>query len=138
MVMWIFAVSFVLLVLFLLFVIVSKRMSEKTNICFLSCTLSGNILVSVDKLSGKNVIGASGIIIGEVKGAEVNTTSWQITHLQVKLSDQASEDLGFRKRFRSSIVCMPVSLITAVGDVITIGKTLDELSRNPEISDFLT
>jgi hypothetical protein len=31
------------------------------------------VSVSVDSLYGKNVIGAGGIILGEVKGAEVNT-----------------------------------------------------------------
>ncbi len=59
------------------------------------------------------------------------------THLQVKLSNQASEDLGFKKRFRSSTVCMPISLVSAVGDVIMINKTLNELSKNPEISECI-
>jgi sporulation protein YlmC with PRC-barrel domain len=89
-------------------------------------------MVSIDNLSGKNVVGAGGFIIGEVKGAEVNTSTWQLTHLQVKLSDQASENLGYKKLFRSSTLCMPVSLISAVGDVVTINRTLDELTRNPE------
>jgi sporulation protein YlmC with PRC-barrel domain len=92
-------------------------------------------LVSVDKLNGKNIIGTGGAILGEVKGAEINTSTWQMTHLQVKLSNQASENLGFKRRFGSSTVCMPVSLISAIGDVITINRSLDELSRNPEISE---
>ena len=37
--------------------------------------------------------------------------------------------LGFKKRFRSSSVCMPVSLVSAVGDVVTIGSDLKELSQ---------
>ncbi|MCL5876608.1 MAG: PRC-barrel domain-containing protein [Candidatus Bathyarchaeota archaeon] len=92
-------------------------------------------MVSVDSLSGKSVIGASGTILGEVKGTEVNTNTWQITHLHVKLSSIASETLGFKKRFRSSTVCMPVSLVSAVGDVITIGSNINELSQNPQISE---
>lgn len=91
----------------------------------------------MDSLSGKDVIGAGGIILGQVDGAEVNTSTWQITHLQVKLSSQASDQLGFKKRFTSSIVCMPVSLVSAVGDVITVEKTLDELAKNPEISECI-
>jgi sporulation protein YlmC with PRC-barrel domain len=92
-------------------------------------------LVSVDELSGKNVIGTGGTVLGEIKGAQINTSTWQVTHLQVKLSSTASDTLGFKKRFRSSNVCMPVSLVTAVGDVVTVGRTLDELSRNLEISE---
>jgi sporulation protein YlmC with PRC-barrel domain len=79
------------------------------------------------------VITAKAYILGEVKGAEANIENWQITHLQVKLTDKAANDLGFKKRFRSSMVCMPVSLISAVGEVITIGKSLQELSRTFDI-----
>ncbi len=93
------------------------------------------VLVNVDELSGKNVIGLGGSILGEVKGAQVNTKTWQVTNLEVKLSSVASEELGFKKRFRSSTVCMPVSLVSAVGDVITVGRSLDELSKNPEITE---
>jgi sporulation protein YlmC with PRC-barrel domain len=92
-------------------------------------------LVRIDELSGKNVIGAGGSILGEIKGAHVNTQTWQVTQLEVKLSSAASEQLGFKKRFRSSTVCLPVSLVSAVGDVVTVGRTLDELSKNPEISE---
>ena len=92
-------------------------------------------LVSVDELSGKDVIAAGGSKLGEVKGAEVNTTTWQITHLQIKLSSAASDTLGFKKRFRSSSVCMPTSLVSAVGDVVTIGSDLNQLSQNPQITE---
>lgn len=94
-----------------------------------------NFLVNVAELSGMNVIGAGGKIIGEVVGAEVNTASWQITRLQVKLSPTASETLGFKKRFRSSTVCMPVTLVSAVGDVITINTDLNTLSQDSQITE---
>ncbi len=94
-----------------------------------------NFLVSVNSLSGKNVIGAGGTIIGEVVGAEVSTSTWQISTLQVKLSATASESLGFKKRFRSSTVCMPVSLVSAVGDVITINIDLNTLSQDSQITE---
>jgi sporulation protein YlmC with PRC-barrel domain len=87
-------------------------------------------LATVDSLSGKNVIGTGGTVIGEVKGAEVDTSTWQVTHLQVKLSSAASETLGFKKRFGSSSVCLPIALVSAVGDVVTIGSDLTELSQN--------
>ncbi len=91
-------------------------------------------MVSLDSLSGKNVIGAGGRIIGEVKGAEVNTANWQVTHIKVKLSSSASEALGFKKRFGTSSVCLPVSLISAVDDVVTIGSDLNELNCNAQVT----
>jgi sporulation protein YlmC with PRC-barrel domain len=92
------------------------------------------VLVSVDSLSGKNVIGTGGTVIGEVKGAEVNTATWQVTHLRVKLTSAASDTLGFKKRFGSSSICMPIGLISAVGDVVTIASDVNELSQNALIS----
>jgi sporulation protein YlmC with PRC-barrel domain len=97
--------------------------------------LAKNVLVNLDELSGKDVIGESGAVLGEVKGAEVNINTWRVTHLKVKLSTRASEQLGFKKRFRSSSVCIPVSLVSAVGDVVTVGSTLSELSQNADISE---
>ena len=90
-------------------------------------------MVCVDELVGKKVITARAYILGDVQGAEVDVDNWRITHLQVKLSDKASTDLGFKKRFRSSTVCMPVTLIKAVGEVVTIDKSLEELSRTRDI-----
>jgi sporulation protein YlmC with PRC-barrel domain len=91
------------------------------------------VLVSVESLVGKKVITAKAYILGEVKGAEADVNNWRITHLQVKLTDKAATDLGFKKRFRSSTICMPVSLISAVGEVVTIEKSLDELSKTFDI-----
>ncbi len=96
---------------------------------------SGGFLTSFDSILGKNVIGSGGFVVGEVKGAEIDAEKWQVSHLQVKLSSQASEDLGFKKRFKSSVVCIPVSLVTSVGDVVLLGKSMSELSSNAEIHE---
>jgi sporulation protein YlmC with PRC-barrel domain len=91
-------------------------------------------VVSIEKFFGKNVIGSGGIILGETKGAEVNPGSWQVTHLQVKLTSQTADQLGFKKRFGSQTVCMPVSIVSAVGDVITITSSLEDLKNNTQIT----
>jgi sporulation protein YlmC with PRC-barrel domain len=93
------------------------------------------ILVSFDKISGMYVICAGGFDLGNVNGIDINTITWQVTHLHVKLSKPASEDLGFKKRFRSSTVCLPISLVSQTGDNILLNKCIDELSRHPEISE---
>jgi sporulation protein YlmC with PRC-barrel domain len=79
------------------------------------------------------VITAKAYILGEVRGIEADVDNWRITHLQVKLTDKAATDLGFKKRFRSSTVCMLVTLIKAIGHVVTIDKSLEELSRSFDI-----
>ena len=65
-------------------------------------------MVGVDKLLKKKVIGKDGYILGDVKGLEANTSSWQITHLRVKLSDLAAKEMGFKKRLGSCTVFVPV------------------------------
>jgi len=77
---------------------------------------------------GKRVIGANAYLLGEVTGADIDTMKWQLTHLHVSLTDDATRELGFKKPFMGSvIVCLPVQLIQAVGDVITLNKGVDEL-----------
>ena len=93
--------------------------------------------MSFEKLSGLYVICAGGFDLGKINGGEINTSTWQVTHLHVKLSKAASEDLGFKKRFRSSTVCLPISLVAQVGDNVLLNKSLDELTRHPEISECL-
>ena len=92
-------------------------------------------MVSFAKLSGKFVICSGGFDLGEINGVDMDTNTWQVTHLHVKLSKHACEDLGFKKRFRSSTVCVPTSLVSKVGDNILLNKSLDELSKNQEISE---
>ena len=93
--------------------------------------------MSFEKIKGMYVICAGGFDLGEINGGEINTVNWQVTHLHVKLSKAASEDLGFKKRFRSSTVCLPISLVAQVGDNVLLNKSLDELTRHPEISECI-
>jgi hypothetical protein len=46
----------------------------------------------------------------------------------VSLADEATRELGFRKPFLGAVVvCLPVDLIQAIGDVITLNKSIQEL-----------
>lgn len=92
-------------------------------------------LVSINKIMGKGIIGAKGYNLGEITGVEVNALGWKVTHLHVKLNSQAADELDFKKRFRSSTVCMPVSLVSAMGDVITMNKSVAEISGDSSITE---
>lgn len=74
------------------------------------------------------MIGANAYTLGEVTGADVDTEKWQITHLHVSLTDEATRELGFMKPFLGSvIVCLPIDIIQATGDVVSLNKSIDEL-----------
>lgn len=85
-------------------------------------------MVTFSRLIGKKVIGANAYALGEVHGADVDTEKWLVTHLHGGLADEATEELGFKKPFLGSVVvCLPVNLVQAIGDVITLNKSIREL-----------
>jgi sporulation protein YlmC with PRC-barrel domain len=99
---------------------------------------NGEFLVSANDLTGKKVVGVNGDAIGEVKDFEVDPTTWKINNLLLKLTDKAATELGYKKisgslgplsvTQGSKSAFMPVNLISAIGDVITINKTLLEIT----------
>jgi sporulation protein YlmC with PRC-barrel domain len=94
------------------------------------------VLISFSQLLGKQVIGTGGFIIGEVKGASIDEKTWRVPQIYVKLTDKAATELGFKKRFRSSTVSIPITMIQAVGDVVTMAPPLKELSESKEITEY--
>jgi sporulation protein YlmC with PRC-barrel domain len=92
-------------------------------------------LINVEEIMGLQVVTSGAKIIGEVKGAKVDTETWAIKFLNVKLTGDAAESLGLKKRFRSSKICIPVSMIQAVGHVVTISRSIEELESSQEITE---
>jgi sporulation protein YlmC with PRC-barrel domain len=89
--------------------------------------------MKVSKLNGKKVITANAYTLGEVTGAHVDSKDWKITHLAVGLTKEATQELGFKKPLLGSItVCLPITLIKALADVITLNKSLQELKNLDE------
>jgi sporulation protein YlmC with PRC-barrel domain len=82
---------------------------------------------------GLNVVTAGARIIGKVDGAKIDSTTWEIKYLNVKLTGEAAESLGLKKRFRSSKICIPVHMVQAVGHVVTISRSVEELEDSQEI-----
>jgi hypothetical protein len=67
-------------------------------------------------------------VLGEITGADVDTEKWLVTYLHVGLTDEAIRELGFRKPLLGSvIVCLPINIIQATGDVISLNKSIIEL-----------
>jgi sporulation protein YlmC with PRC-barrel domain len=81
------------------------------------------------------IISSKAHILGELNGVEINTNNWQVTHLNVKLDNEAAVKLGYKKRFRSSKICIPVSIVKAVGELITIDASLEDLQNSFEITE---
>jgi len=87
-------------------------------------------LTSASELNGKQVITTNAFNIGEVDGVEFDQKTWQITDIHVKLTSEAAEELDFKKRMLGhTIVLVPISTVKAVGHVITLANSTEELKN---------
>ena len=94
-----------------------------------------NYVINFEKMVGLQVVTSGAKIIGEVKGAKIDTATWVIKFLNVKLTGDAAESLGMKKRFRSSKICIPVGMVQAVGQLVTISRSIEELESSQEIAE---
>ena len=89
--------------------------------------------MKVGNLNGKQVITADAYNLGEVDGTHADIGTWQITHIDVDLTKEAAKELNLKKpMFGSVTVCVPVTAVNKVGDVITLNTTLLELKNLKE------
>jgi sporulation protein YlmC with PRC-barrel domain len=86
------------------------------------------ICVNYAKLDGMKVVSAKGYVVGEVEGLDVDLSSWQVTGLEVGLTDDAATELGFKRPFLSKvIVIFPSDIVEDVGNFVTLDKTIEDL-----------
>jgi sporulation protein YlmC with PRC-barrel domain len=87
------------------------------------------ICVNHRKLMGKKVVGVKGYVVGEVEGLDVNFDNWQVTGLQVGLTDDAASELGFKKPFLSKvIVIIPSEVVDEIGNFVTSDKSIEDIA----------
>jgi sporulation protein YlmC with PRC-barrel domain len=80
-----------------------------------------------------SVITSDAYTLGEVDGAHADIGVWNITHLDVELTKEATEELGFKKPLLGSLtVCLPINAVKQVGNVITLNKSRLELKNLKE------
>jgi len=89
--------------------------------------------LKISKLNGMSVITSDAYTLGEVDGAHADIDMWNITHLDVELTKEATAELGLKKPLLGSVtVCLPINAVKKVGDVITLNQSLLELKNLKE------
>ena len=87
-------------------------------------------MVSINVLFGKNVVGEDARVIGKSTGAQIDLSRWLITHIKVKLTEEVTRELGYKKPLLGSVeVLIPVEFVKAVGDLISVNKNIKELKN---------
>jgi sporulation protein YlmC with PRC-barrel domain len=86
------------------------------------------------ELQGKSVVGTGAKILGSVSDVEIDLASWKVTHLRIQLADEATEMLGYKKRFLGSVeILLSIKAVRAVADVVSLTNTIAELKDSVEL-----
>jgi sporulation protein YlmC with PRC-barrel domain len=84
--------------------------------------------VSEDQVRGRTVIGADGRAVGEIVAFTIDTDTWSLAALRLKVRSELAEELGIRRSlFRGSSVDLPVRLIQSVSDAVVLRVPAAEL-----------
>ncbi len=90
-------------------------------------------MVTGSKLVGMAVITSDAYKLGQIEGTELDADTWKVTHLRIDLTDEAIRELAFRKPFLGGIrVCLPVSHVSKLADVVTLKSSLADVKASPE------
>ncbi len=88
--------------------------------------------VSDDSLRGRTVIAADGHAIGEVASLYVETGTWQVESLQIKLRNEIADQLGVsRNIFHAGEIELAIRYVQSVGDAIVLSVPTDQLRQVP-------
>ena len=86
--------------------------------------------VSDELLRGRTVIAADGQAMGEVSAIFIDTSTWTIVALQIKLSKAAAEQLGAAHGLlRAATLELPVRTVQSVGDTVLLSVPTLELRQ---------
>jgi sporulation protein YlmC with PRC-barrel domain len=86
------------------------------------------VQVKSTKVEGKKVVSATGYSVGNVEALDVDFGNWQVTGVQVGLTDEAATELGFKRPVMSKVVVIvPASAIREIGNFITLDQTIGNL-----------
>ena len=77
--------------------------------------------ISDENLRGRTVVAADGQAIGEVAALFIDTSTWTIASLQIKLSKTAAERLGAsRSLLHAATIELAVRMVQSVGDTVLL------------------
>jgi sporulation protein YlmC with PRC-barrel domain len=80
------------------------------------------------ELIGKTVSNGDGLLIGELQDVILETESWSITDIQVKIEKQTAKELGMKTPFFGSLlVLIDVAHVRSVSDQVILSMGRDEL-----------
>ncbi len=74
-------------------------------------------------------MGPRGWKLGKVENVPVDTSSWKVSELEVKLEKEVAERLQMKRIFRSAILPVSTERITGIGNVVSINYTEEDVNN---------
>jgi sporulation protein YlmC with PRC-barrel domain len=89
---------------------------------------------SLDALPGTSVLDSAGRVLGRITRVQVDTESWAVESLRVRLRRRTAQELGLRwSLLHMPTMDVPTGLVLAAGDAVILRAALDELA--PLVND---
>jgi len=86
--------------------------------------------VADENLRRRTIIGADGQVIGEVSALFLDSDTWRVESLQVKLERAIADQLGAsRGIFHAGTIEIPTRVVQSVGDTIVLSVAVDGLRQ---------
>jgi len=86
--------------------------------------------LSDNDLHGRPVIASEGLAIGEIAALFLDSDSWRVNALEVKLRKDVADRLGAaRGMFHAGAVEIPVRMVQSIGDAVVLSVAVDELRQ---------
>lgn len=87
--------------------------------------------VSDGELRGRTAIGADGKAIGEVVALLIDSDSWSVTGLRLRLRGSVASEIGVgHSLFRPTTVDVPISQVQSAGDAVVLSVPVASLSEH--------
>ncbi|RYZ40457.1 MAG: PRC-barrel domain containing protein [Myxococcaceae bacterium] len=85
---------------------------------------------SESAIQGRTVVAAGGQTLGTVETLTIDSETWQVEALQVKLSSESADELRvYWNYFHAGHLDVPTDLVQSVSDVVLLSVTLDQLRQ---------
>jgi sporulation protein YlmC with PRC-barrel domain len=86
--------------------------------------------LSDQNLNGRTVIASDGLALGEIAALFLDSDTWRVESLQIKLRKEIADRLGAgRSIFRAGVVEVSVQMVQSVGDAVVLSVAVDELRQ---------
>ncbi|MGI0083961.1 MAG: hypothetical protein ACREBQ_02660, partial [Nitrososphaerales archaeon] len=75
------------------------------------------------------VVGPRGWRLGTIENVSVDTSTWRVNEVEVKLEKEVAERLKMKRLFRSTILPISTERITGIGNLVSISYTQEDVDN---------